>query len=74
MKIIKYGEGYPIQIGCIECRSVLEIEPGDILYQTASLDVAQSTIKQKILRYIICPVCGETNVVKDDIVDYTVGK
>lgn len=74
MKIIKYGEGYPMQIGCTECRSVLEIEPGDILSQTTSLGVAQSTIKQKILQYIICPVCGETNVVKDEIMEYTVSK
>ena len=74
MKIIKYGEGYPMQIACTECRSVLEIEPGDILSQTTSLGVAQSAIKRKILQYIICPVCGEMNVVKDEIVDYTIAK
>lgn len=74
MKIIKYGEGYPMQIVCTECRSILEIEPGDISSQTTSLGVAQSTIKQKILQYIICPVCGEMNVVKDEIMKYTVSK
>ena len=74
MKIIKYGEGYPMQIKCAECHSVLEIEPGDILSQATSLGVAQSVLKQKILQYVICPVCGEVNVVKDTIVDYAVGK
>lgn len=76
MKIIKYGEGYPMRIGCTECHSVLEIELGDILSRTTPLGVEQSTIKQKILQYIICPVCGEMNVVKDEIkiVGYTIGK
>ena len=73
MKIIKYGEGYPMLIECTECHSVLEIELGDILSQTKTIGVAQSAIRQQIIRYVICPVCGEMNVVKDETVNYTVG-
>ena len=74
MKIIKYGEGYPMRISCTKCRSVLEIEPGDIMSQKTMLGVAQSVIRQKIFQYVICPVCGETNIVEDEIIDYQVGK
>lgn len=74
MKIVKYGEGYPQQVCCIECHSILEIEPGDLLRNTSMLGVEKSVVKQKISHYVICPVCGETNVVKDTIVDYAVGK
>ena len=70
MKIIKYGEGYPIQICCTDCRSTLEIELNDIL-QTNNYDILQYVLKLK--RYVICPVCGEENVIKEELVEYTVG-
>ena len=74
MKIIKYGEGYPMQIGCTKCRSILEIEPGDILSQKTMLGVAKSVVKSKILQYVVCPVCGETNIVNEEIVDHVIGR
>ena len=73
MKIVKYGEGYPQQVCCIECHSILEIEPGDLLRNTSMLEVGKSVVKQKISHYVICPVCGEVNVVKESFMDYGVG-
>ena len=74
MKIIKYGEGYPMQICCSECNSTLEIERGDLFSNTTIVGVQQSVIKQKKVQYIICPVCGKTNIVREEIVDYAVGR
>lgn len=74
MKIIKYGEGYPQQVCCVECLSTLEIEPGDLLQNTLTLGVENSVVKHKISHYIICPVCGEVNIVKEHIIDYGLGR
>ena len=69
MKIIKYGEGYPIQITCNKCGSILEIELGDI-----QVFVEQFMLKQERTKYIVCPVCGERNVIEKVVDVYEVGK
>lgn len=69
MKIIKYGEGYPIQIACNKCESILEIELGDI-----QVFVEQFVLKQERTKYIVCPVCGERNIIEKIIDVYEVGK
>lgn len=69
MKIIKYGEGYPIQITCNKCKSILEIELADIHSYTE-----QFVLKQEHTKYIICPVCGERNITEKEVVTYEVGR
>lgn len=69
MKIIKYGEGYPIRITCNKCESILEIELEDI-----RASVEQFMLKQECTKYIVCPVCGEKSVIEKTVNVYEVGK
>lgn len=69
MKIIKYGDGYPIQIICSKCKSTLEIELADIHKHTECF-----VLKQEHTKYIICPVCGEANTIEKEVVTYEVRK
>ena len=69
MKIIKYGDGYPIQITCNKCKSTLEVELADIHQYTECF-----VLKQEHTKYIICPVCGESSIIGKEVITYEVGK
>lgn len=70
MKIIKYGEGYPQQVCCAKCKSILEIEPGDLYQDKLFPKVAGSIVEQVINTYIICPVCSEVNMLRETLFKY----
>lgn len=62
MKILKYGEGYSKIITCNLCKSELEYENKDKLN---CLECCNDFTKKTT--YIICPVCGNSNVIDKHI-------
>ena len=65
MRIIKYGDGYPIRLECAKCKSLLEIELGDI-HDIKDVGMYQYTST----KYIICPVCGTNNIIEEQTTKY----
>ena len=73
MKVIEYGEGYPLRVKCSVCQSTLEIEPSDIIPHVETIGVIKNGLRQKTTRYIVCPVCGSTTIVQESVEDREIG-
>ena len=71
MKIIKYGDGYPRRVTCVNCFSVLEIELSDI-YSTKSTPTMtkNGVLVSNESKYVICPVCGDSNTIDENTIEF----
>lgn len=63
MKILEQGKAWSKKVTCRGCKSLLEIEEGDLQYEVTVEDSTRDQYKEEVQGtfYIMCPVdfCGQ---------------